>query len=80
MKHTKTTATVLALLIMVSLASCAMFNRGTVHHSRTTTIGQELIDLKEARDNEAINEEEYNKLKQEIMEGGPIKVEIKSDD
>ena len=70
----------LALLVIVSLTSCAMFNRGTMHYSRTTTIGQELIDLKEARDDELITEEEYIKLKKEIMEGGPVKLDIETKD
>jgi len=73
MKTTKMLPTLLALIIMVSLAGCALFNKGTVHYSRTTTIGKELMDLKEARDNEVISEDEYTKLKKEIMEGGPLK-------
>lgn len=79
MKTKKLVLIGLVLLIIVSLTSCAMFNKGTAHYSRTTTIGKELVDLKEARDNEVITEEEYNKLKKEIMEGGPVpvKVEIK---
>ena len=76
MKTTKILPTVLALLVIVSLASCAMFNKGTMHYSRATTIGQELIDLKEARDDELITEEEYGKLKKEIMEGGPVQIKI----
>ena len=80
MKTAKTLPTMLALLVIVSLSSCAMFNKGTAHYSRTTTIGQELIDLKEARDNEVISEEEYSKLKKEIMEGGPVSVKIGAED
>ena len=80
MKTAKTLPIVLALLVIISLSSCAMFNRGTMHYSRTTTIGQELIDLKEARDNEVISEEEYCKLKKEIMDGGPVSVKIGGED
>jgi len=76
MKRTKILPTLLALLVIVSLTSCAMFNKGTAHYSRTTTMGRELLDLKEARDNEVISEEEYNKLKKEIMEGGPVQIKI----
>jgi len=36
--------------------------------SRTPTRGQELIDLKKARDDGAISDAEYEKLKQLIME------------
>jgi len=80
MKTTKMLPTLLAVLVIVSLTSCAMFNRGTMHYSRTTTIGKELIDLKEARDNEVISEEEYAKLKKEIMEGGPVQLKIGTND
>ena len=67
-----------ALLILVvvgTLSGCASFNKGTMRYSRTTTIGQELVDLKAARDKGALSDEEYNKLKKEIMEGGPFKME-----
>ncbi len=57
---------------------CAMFNEGTVHYSRTTTIGKELVDLKEARADGAISEEEYIKLKEEIMKGGPVSIHIET--
>jgi len=76
MKTAKILPTMLALLVIVSLTSCAMFNKGTAHYSRTTTIGQELIDLNEARKNDIITEEEYSKLKKEIMEGGPVQIKI----
>jgi uncharacterized membrane protein len=76
MKTTKTLPTLLCLVVMISLTGCAMFNHGTMHYNRTTTIGMELIDLKKARDNGALSEEEYTKLKEEIMKGGPIKAEF----
>ena len=80
MKKTRILPTLLVLLMMVSLTSCAMFNKGTMHYSRTTTIGQELMDLKTARDNEIITDEEYTKLKKEIMEGGPVQVKLGAGD
>ncbi|MEI6210035.1 MAG: SHOCT domain-containing protein [bacterium] len=67
---------VLAAVAMVSgLTGCAMFNRGTVHYNRTTTIGKELVDLQDAKAKGAISDEEYTKAKKEILEGGPLKVE-----
>ena len=76
MKTTRTPRTLLGLLVMVSLAGCAMFNKGTMHYHRSTTIGKELVDLKEARDDGAISENEYIKLKKEIMKGGPFNAEV----
>jgi len=68
--------TVLAVVALASgLTGCAMFNRGTLHYTRTTTIGKELIDLQEARAKGAITEEEYAKVKKEILKGGPMTVE-----
>ena len=78
MKTRKILPTLLALLVIISLTGCAMFNEGTVHYNRTTTIGKELVDLKEARDDGAVSEEEYIKLKEEIMKGGPVKIHIET--
>jgi hypothetical protein len=66
---------VVATAMVSSLTGCAMFNKGTLHYNRTTTIGQELVDLQEAKTKGAISEEEYVKAKKDILEGGPIKVE-----
>ena len=66
----------LGLAMLAGLTGCSMFNRGTMHYNRTTTIGKELLDLKEARDAGAMSEEEYIKVKKEIMSGGPIKLDI----
>jgi len=63
------------LALAAGLSGCAMFNRGTLHYNRTTTIGRELIDLKEARDKGAVTEAEYAKVKEEILAGGPLKVD-----
>ena len=78
MKKTKILPTFLALLVIISLTGCAMFNEGTLHYSRTSTIGKELVDLKEAKADGAISEEEYIKLKDEIMKGGPINIHIET--
>ena len=78
MKKTKILPTFLALLVIISLTGCAMFNEGTLHYSRTTTIGKELVDLKEAKADGAISEEEYIKLKEEIMKGGPVNIHIET--
>ncbi len=50
---------------------CALFNTVGLEYHRTTTIGQELIDLKEALDKGAITATEFEVLKNEIKKGGP---------
>jgi len=79
MKMKKIAAILTAIILVSGIAGCAMGNKGTVHYTRTTTIGRELIDLKEAKDKGAINEQEYNKVKEDIMKCGSIKFECSSD-
>jgi uncharacterized protein YceK len=71
MKATKVQKIVLSLIVMVGLSGCAMFNKATVTHTRTTTIGKELIDLQDAKEKGIDSDEEFGKLKKEIMKGGP---------
>jgi len=72
MKMSKLLPILLGLAMLASFTGCAMFNKGTMHYNRTTTIGKELIDLKEARDKGAMSEEEYIAVKKKIMKGGPV--------
>ena len=72
MKRSKLLMGLLGIAMLACITGCASFNRGTMHYNRTTTIGQELIDLMDARDKGAMSEEEYFALKKKIMEGGPI--------
>lgn len=64
-----------AVVLACAVSGCAFCNRGTMHYNRTTTVGKELVDLKDAKDKGAINEEEYAKAKKDILEGGPVKFE-----
>ena len=67
---------ILAVIILVSgITGCAIENKGTMHYNRTTTIGKELLDLKEAKDKGALSEEEYNKVKEDLLKSGSIKIE-----
>ena len=76
----KRIAGILAAIILVSgITGCAMGNKGTVHYNRTTTIGKELLDLKEAKDKGALSEQEYNKVKKDLVKYGSIKFECSSD-
>jgi hypothetical protein len=69
---------VLAALAAAGSSGCAwgILNRGSIAHSRNTTIGQELIDLKEAKEKGALSDEEYTKVKKAVMEGGPFKIKV----
>ena len=58
-------ATVVSALLA---GGCAIGNKGELEFSRHVSIGQELIDLKRARDEGAISAEEYAALKAKIME------------
>jgi len=51
----------------VALSGCAAFNRGQFVLARHVTVGQEMIDLKTARDQGAITEEEYQIIKAKVM-------------
>jgi len=58
----------ISLLAMFALAGCAGLNDVTLVNNHHTTIGQELLDLKKAYDEEIISSEEYEKLKKEIKD------------
>lgn len=55
------------VLMVCGLSGCALFNKGSLQYTRTTTVGQEIMDLQQARDQNAITEEEYNNAKKEIL-------------
>lgn len=74
MKH-KVMLMLAAALLAVGLSGCACCNRGTLYYTRTTTMGKELVDLKDAKDKGALSDEEYAKAKKEMLEGRPIKIE-----
>lgn len=61
-----------AVLTMVATILGGCCGGGTKVHSTTTTTttttGQQLLDLKKAYESGAITEDQYNKMKQEIIE------------
>ena len=72
----KRIAGILAAIILVSgITGCAMGNKGTLHYNRTTTIGKELLDLKEAKDKNIISQQEYDKVKKDLIKCGSVKFE-----
>ena len=62
-------------LVMLIHASCATLNRaqGEVHYNNNISKGQELQDLKKAMDDGAISQEEYNLMKEKIINDSYIK-------
>ena len=75
MTKKRAAAVVASIVLASSLTGCAMFNKGSLHYSRTTTVGKELVDLQEALEKGAITEEEYATTKKAILEGGPLAIE-----
>ncbi len=65
-------ALMVAGVLVFGVSGCAMLNRVDVEYHRTTTIGQELLDLQKAREKGVISDEEYICTKKEILAGGPV--------
>lgn len=65
MKKISRMATV--VLMVGALGACAFHGGHTHKQVSTTTLGQELSDLKIALDNGAITESEYRTVKQELI-------------
>jgi hypothetical protein len=63
--------TVLALGLLF-LPGCALFNSVDLTYQRHTTIGQELMDLETAKKKGAITKREYDRVRAEILKGGPV--------
>lgn len=57
-----------SLLLPLTLSAC-MFHGGSPKHVSTTTLGQELMDLKLALEEGAITEPEYRALKERLQSG-----------
>ncbi|MEM9379163.1 MAG: SHOCT domain-containing protein, partial [Planctomycetota bacterium] len=59
-----------SLLATPLLGGCAFVvgNSGRLHLSRNISVGQELMDLKEARDTGAISDAEYIEMKAKLLE------------
>jgi len=59
-------ATIAALLLATALAGCGGADVKTT--TTTVSIGQQLIDLKNARDSGAITEREYQRARKELVD------------
>jgi len=65
-------ALIVAGVLVAGMSSCALLNKVDFEYSRHTTIGQELMDLKQSWDQGVISDEEYISTKKEILAGGPV--------
>ena len=68
----------LPLFIILSISafsSCGSLNKaeGQFHYNNTVTKGQELLDLKKAFDEDAIDQDEYDLMKDKIINDEYIK-------
>ncbi|MEM9254833.1 MAG: SHOCT domain-containing protein [Pseudomonadota bacterium] len=66
MKVQKTSLAVLVLALSASLAGCGSSTETTVENKETK--GQQLMDLKEALDTGAITQEEYEELRERVLD------------
>ena len=73
MKHINILFTI--SLFMIIQTSCATLNRaqGEIHYNNNISKGQELQDLKKALDNGAINQNEYDLMKEKIINDRYVK-------
>ena len=62
---------IIALLLVALIVSCDSFNEGQaeLHINKNISTGQELLDLKAALDKGIISEEEFDKLREDIING-----------
>ena len=59
---------VLALSALLLLSGCIGIGGGDKHIVQKPTVGQQLVDLKKARDTGAITENEYQAQKTKLLE------------
>tara|TARA_B100000900_G_scaffold366155_1_gene341894 strand:+ start:99 stop:425 length:327 start_codon:yes stop_codon:yes gene_type:complete len=62
---------IIVLILASLIISCGSFNEGQaeLHINKNISTGQELLDLKAALDEGIITEEEFNKLREDIING-----------
>ena len=62
---------IVALFLVALIVSCGSFNEGQaeLHINKNISTGQELLDLKAALDEGIITEEEFDKLREDIING-----------
>ncbi len=58
----------LVLTLLTSMVSCIAVGSGGEKIEQKPTLGQELMDLKKARDEGAISEQEYKEMKEKLKQ------------
>jgi hypothetical protein len=58
----------LVLVLITSMVSCMAIGTGGKKVSNSPTLGQELIDLKKAKDEGAVSQQEYEELKKKLKD------------
>ena len=61
----------IVLMLTTLIVSCGSFNEGhaELHINKNISTGQELLDLQEALDKQIITEQEFDKLREGIING-----------
>ncbi|MCB0359836.1 MAG: hypothetical protein KDD44_09375 [Bdellovibrionales bacterium] len=58
---------ILCCLVLISAVGCSARSR-TSNVVNNTTVGQEFLDLKRARDQNALSDDEYLRLRRKLLE------------
>lgn len=58
----------LVIVMITSMVSCMAIGTGGKKVNNNPTLGQELIDLKKAKDEGAISQQEYEELKKKLKD------------
>ena len=62
----KIIGTIFVMILIATLVSCIAVGSGGKKIEQQPTLGQELLDLKKARDEGAISDLEYNEMKEKL--------------
>jgi len=62
----KIIGTIFAMILVSTLVSCLAVGTGGKKIEQQPTLGQELLDLKKAKDEGAISDQEYNEMKEKL--------------
>ena len=58
--------TILVMILVSTLVSCIAVGSGGKKIEQQPTLGQELLDLKKAKDEGVISDQEYNEMKEKL--------------
>lgn len=62
----KKIGTIFVMILVSTLVSCIAVGSGGKKIEQQPTLGQELLDLKKAKDEGAISDQEYNEMKEKL--------------